>query len=36
MSYQNVPTIDLLALLISLYAEQEGVKVKYELEGVKA
>ena len=24
---------DLLALLISLYAEQEGVKVKYKLEG---
>ena len=25
---------DLLALLISLYAEQEGVKIKYELEEV--
>jgi hypothetical protein len=25
---------DLLALLISLLAEQEGVKIKYELEGV--
>lgn len=25
---------DLLALLISLYAEQEGVKINYELEGV--
>ena len=24
---------DLLALLISLFAEQEGVKIKYELEG---
>ena len=24
---------DLMAILISLYAEQEGVKVKYELEG---
>ncbi len=24
---------DLLALLISLYAEQEGVKIKYELDG---
>ena len=23
---------DLLAILISLYAEQEGVKIKYELE----
>ncbi len=23
---------DLLALLISLYAEQEGVKIKYEME----
>ena len=26
---------DLLALLISLYAEQEGVKITYELEEVK-
>ena len=25
---------DLLALLINLLAEQEGVKIKYELEGV--
>ena len=25
---------DLLALLISLYAEQEGVHIKYELEEV--
>ncbi len=24
---------DLLAILVSLYAEQERVKVKYELEG---
>lgn len=24
---------DLLELLISLYAEQEGVKIKYKLEG---
>lgn len=24
---------DLMAILISLYAEQEGVKVEYELEG---
>lgn len=24
---------DLLEILISLYAEQEGVKIKYELEG---
>ncbi len=24
---------DLLALLISLYAEQEGVAIKYELDG---
>lgn len=24
---------DLMAILISLYAEQEGVKVKYKLEG---
>lgn len=24
---------DLMAILISLYAEQEGVKVKYELDG---
>lgn len=27
---------DLLAKLIDLYAEQEGVKIKYELEGVAA
>lgn len=27
------PSIDLLELLISLYAEQEGVKIKYKLEG---
>ena len=26
------PNIDILDLLISLYAEQEGVKIKYELE----
>lgn len=26
---------DLLALLISLYAEQEGVEIKYELEAKK-
>jgi hypothetical protein len=26
------PTIDLLGFLISLYAEQEGVTIKYELE----
>lgn len=26
---------DLLALLISLYAEQEGVKITYELESSK-
>lgn len=25
---------DLLALLISLYAEQEGITIKYELEDV--
>jgi hypothetical protein len=24
------PSIDLLALLISLYADQEGVEIKYE------
>lgn len=24
---------DLLAILVSLYAEQEGVKIKYKLEG---
>lgn len=28
--------VDLLAKLIDLYAEQEGVKIKYELEGVAA
>ena len=27
---------DLLALLISLYAEQEGVKITYEMEGAAA
>lgn len=27
---------DLLAILISLYEEQEGVKIKYELEEVGA
>ncbi len=27
---------DLLEILISLYAEQEGVKIKYELEEVAA
>jgi hypothetical protein len=26
---------DLLALLISLYAEQEGVKITYELEEIQ-
>lgn len=30
------PSIDLLELLISLYAEQEGVKITYELEEVAA
>ena len=30
------PSIDLLDLLISLYAEQEGVKITYELEEVAA
>lgn len=25
---------DLIAILISLYAEQEGVKIKYELEEI--
>ena len=28
--------VDLLAKLIELYAEQEGVKIKYELEVVAA
>ena len=28
----NYPKVDLLSLLISLYAEQEGVTIKYELE----
>ena len=27
---------DLLALLIRLLADQEGIEIKYELEGVKA
>lgn len=30
------PSTDLLALLISLYADQEGVEIKYEVkEGIK-
>ena len=28
--------LDLLAILIDLYAEQEGVKITYEAEGVAA
>jgi hypothetical protein len=28
--------LDLLALLIDLYAEQEGVKITYEMEGEAA
>lgn len=28
--------LDLLELLIDLYAEQEGVKIEYEVEGVVA
>lgn len=28
------PSIDLLALLISLYADQEGVEIKYEIKEV--
>jgi hypothetical protein len=27
----NKPSINLLALLIDLYADQNGVKIKYEL-----
>lgn len=29
----NKPSINLLDLLISLYADQEGVEIKYELKG---
>ena len=29
------PSIDLFALLISLYADQEGVEITYELKGAK-
>lgn len=28
----NKPSVNLLELLISLYADQEGVKIEYELE----
>lgn len=28
----NKPNVDLLELLISLYAEQEGITIKYKLE----
>ena len=27
----NKPSIDILALLITLYADQEGVEIEYEL-----
>ena len=30
------PSIDLFALLISLYADQEGVEITYERKGAKA
>lgn len=29
------PSIDLFALLISLYADQEGVEITYELKGAQ-
>jgi hypothetical protein len=29
----NKPSINLLELLIALYADQEGVEITYELEG---
>ena len=28
---KNKPSIDILALLISLYADQEGIEITYEL-----
>lgn len=31
----NKPSIDLFALLISLYADQEGVKITYKTKGAK-
>lgn len=27
----NRPSVDIMALLISLYADQEGVEIKYEM-----
>ena len=30
------PSVDLFALLISLYADQEGVEITYEVEEVAA
>lgn len=31
MNHQNKPSIDILALLISLYADQEGIEITYKL-----
>lgn len=31
MNQQNKPSVDILALLISLYADQEGIEITYEL-----
>ena len=28
---QNKPSVDILALLISLYADQEGIEITYKL-----
>lgn len=29
----NIPSINILALLVELLADQEGVKIKYEIGG---
>ena len=31
MNHPNKPSIDILALLISLYADQNNIKITYEL-----
>lgn len=31
MNHQNKPSIDILALLISLYADQNSIEITYEL-----
>ena len=31
MKHQNKPSVDILALLISLYADQNGIEITYKL-----